>query len=201
MDSRSPVSPTAARDTEPPSARKSQRRDSNGAAERAFLYIVPHLEQKIRTLQSARGATPVDKVRVELRKHRPKKPVHENDVFWVGLQEEYELSGTTSFDRLDPPKEPEGIDADLGSAIEKTRAPNPAQRQLEDFRSFFVYCDVFNETEFYGAMMALRPHPNITTKQRHEMHEILLENIGKHQAARETTQGVGESLRKARVRP
>ena len=54
-------------------------------------------------------------------------------------------------------------------------------RQLEDFRSYFVYCDVLNETEFYGVMMALRPNVNITTKQQHEMHEIVLECIGKFQ--------------------
>ncbi len=129
-------------------------------------------------LQNARGETPVDKVRVELHKHRPKGQCTKTQ-FRVDVQGGYDLNGSCVFDRLDPPQEPEGIDGDLWSAIQKTRAPNPAQRQLEDFRSYFVYCDVLNETEFYGAMMALRPHPNITTKQQHEMHEILLEYIGK----------------------
>ena len=60
------------RGPEPQSARKIQRRDSNEAAERALLDKFPQSEQKIFSLQNAAGETPVDKVRVELRKHRPK---------------------------------------------------------------------------------------------------------------------------------
>ncbi len=59
-------------DADPPSARTIQRRDSSEAAERALLDRFPHLEQKICALQNARGETPVDKVRIELRRHGPK---------------------------------------------------------------------------------------------------------------------------------
>ena len=97
----------------------------------------------------------------------------------MGLQEDYDLNGSCVFDRLEPPPEPEAIDGDLWAAIQRARHANPAQRQLEDFRSYFVYCERLNETELYGAMMALKPHPNITPKQQHEMYEIVLEYIAK----------------------